>query len=228
MSMGKLLSFNKPARAIIAAAIALAAVSFAGYTANRVISGRLIEMEIIYEDNPAFYSQDIKLLWGDTVYHAVHIADARRGKEIGYAVNEYDDWRIYELKGYTRDHLCAIEKASGSGLWVFSVYPPEQPRQQYILENATDRDRMERMLSVSLYSDGTARLATPPISSYALVGACSYSYTDGELLIFDESQGEIARFEVVDDTAIIFRAATVPLFAKAGARYVIAPADLPH
>ncbi|MCL1829101.1 MAG: DUF4825 domain-containing protein, partial [Oscillospiraceae bacterium] len=76
---------------------------------------------------------------------------------------------------------------------------------------------------VSLYSDGTAKLATPPISSFAMVGAYYYSFTDGELLIYNESNEETARFEVVDDTTIIYRAATVPLFAEAGTRYLAAP-----
>ncbi|MCL1804596.1 MAG: M56 family metallopeptidase, partial [Clostridiales bacterium] len=206
----RVLHFKKPSRVVVVAAIVLVAVLSTGFAVNRAVSEPLIEMKMIYEENPAFFSRDMKLLWGDTVYHFVHIANGKPGKKIGYATDEYDGWHIFELKGYSRDHLCATEKTNDSGLWVFSVYPPEQPWQQYILENATDRDRMMRMLSISLYSDGTAKLATPPISSFAMVGTYYYSFTDGELLIYNDSNEETARFEVVDDTTIIFRTATVP------------------
>ena len=100
--------------------------------------------------------------------------------------------------------------------------PFEQIR-QYILENATDHDRFSKMLSVTLYQDGTVQLATPPISSYMLTGKCFYTFVDGELLICQESENIIARFKCVDECTLQFKSATVPLLADKGARYVSTP-----
>jgi len=107
--------------------------------------------------------------------------------------------------------------------------------QTYSLENPTERQKLERLSSISFYSDGTARLATPPISSYMLPD-CTYAFAHGELLIcacvetekseniFGVKNGEvIARFAVADDNTLVFQSATVPLFADEGARYVSAP-----
>ena len=100
----------------------------------------------------------------------------------------------------------------------------------YVLENATDRDKLEKMMYVSLFEDGKARLSSPPISSLYLPD-CKYSEKDGTIFIlFDNSKGVeffdmedgqiIATFEVVDDNTIIFKGASVALFASPGARYV--------
>jgi len=107
--------------------------------------------------------------------------------------------------------------------------------QTYHLENMTERQKLERLSSISLYSDGTARLATPPISSYMLPN-CTYDFADGELLIyasietkefesaFGVKHGDlIARFTVAADGALVFESATVLLFADKGARYASAP-----
>ena len=91
---------------------------------------------------------------------------------------------------------------------------------QYVLENTTDRERMERMLSITLYNDDRANLATPPISSYAMVGNYYYAFVNDELLIFQDRENITARFTVFDDNTLIFISATVPLFADNGARYV--------
>ncbi len=94
----------------------------------------------------------------------------------------------------------------------------------YSLENPTEQQKLERLLSVTLYDNGAALLRTPPISSYALP-QCTYSVADGELLIHTagengEQNGDvIARFTIVDN-ALVFQSATVPLFADSGARYV--------
>ena len=110
--------------------------------------------------------------------------------------------------------------------------PSETPMKTYTLENPTDKERMSRMLFVNLYSDGTAWLKTPLISSY-LLPKCTYSFVEDELLIYASIQTEksegffgvndksiIARFEVIDDNTIVFKSANVPLFADEGARYV--------
>ena len=108
----------------------------------------------------------------------------------------------------------------------------------YSLENPTDKQKLERLASITLYKNGTAELATPLISSY-LLPACTYSFEENELLIYaniemPESESAygvnngdvIARFAVADDGALVFESATVPLFADAGARYVLAPMTL--
>ena len=115
-------------------------------------------------------------------------------------------------------------------------YPKEQPWRQFILEKATERQRLERLLSVTLHHDGTAILATPPISSYMLP-ECTYTIIEGELLIhaviypktqemYSLSDGEIiARFDFVDGNTLVFKEASVPLFADARARYVLPTAS---
>jgi len=163
----------------------------------------------------------MKLIWGDTVYYKTPMNKTGQGAEIGYATDDISTWRIYELDGYGRDYLLAVES---DDVWrVMSTHPPESPFQQYILENATEKQKFERMLSVTLYSDGTAILATPPISSYALIGSYYYTFTDDELLIHYENDNIIARFTIIDDNTLVFKEATEPLFADVGARYVCTP-----
>ena len=217
------LNFKKPSRIFIAAAVMLMLVLSAGFAVNRAADEPLIEMQMIYEENPAHFLKDMKLIWGDTVYYVTPMNNTGQGREIGYATDEISTWRIYELRGHGRDYLLAVESED---VWrVMSVYPPEAPWRQYILENATERQRMERLLSVTLFSDGTARLATPLISSYMLVGPYYYAFENGELLIGYRNNNLVstiepfAKFEVVDDDTIVFKSATVPLFADAGARY---------
>ena len=217
------LNFKKPSRVIVLCAVALVAVLSAGFAVNRVINAPLIEMKMVYEENPAYFLKDMKLVWDDTDYFVTRISNAKRGKEIGYAVDELSTWRIYELKGYGRDYLYAVESKD---VWrVMSVYPPEKPSRQYILENASDEDRLVKMLSVTLYNDGTARLATPLISSYAMLAPCYYTFADDKLLIHYERDNVIAIFEIVDDNTILFKEASTPLYAEKGARYVAATVD---
>ncbi len=115
------------------------------------------------------------------------------------------------------------------------IIPSEAPTKTYSLENPTERQKIERLSSVQLYSDGTARLATPLISSYMLPN-CTYAFVDDELLIYANIETEkteaafgvkhreiIARFTVADDNTLVFRSAAVPLFADKGARYVSEP-----
>lgn len=109
-----------------------------------------------------------------------------------------------------------------------SEAPCAQFAHTYYLENTSERQRLERMQFVALYPDGTAMLAMPPISSY-IPPKCTYSVEEDALLIhavietpheegfFGVQDGDvIARFSIIDDNTLIFRSATVPLFADAG------------
>ena len=93
----------------------------------------------------------------------------------------------------------------------------------FFLKNATQKEQFERLLCVTLYEDGTAMLPTPLISSFRLVYPVYYTFSDDELLIHYESGDLIARFGVIDDNTLVFKEATVPLYAKTGARYVYMP-----
>ena len=202
---------------ILVAVMVLAVVLSVGFAVNRAAGGPLIEMQMVYEENPAFFLKEMKLIWDDAVYTVTPMSNPGRGREIGYASDKYSGWRIYELKGYGRDYVLAVESED---VWrVMSVYPHE-PWRQYILENPTDRQRAERMLSVTLYSDGTAWLATPLISSYALLSPYYYVFEGGQLLIFYDRNDPFAHFTVIDEDTLRFELATVPLFADKGARYV--------
>lgn len=101
----------------------------------------------------------------------------------------------------------------------------------FLLESMTDKEKLERLSSLSLDPDGTARLAQPLISSY-YPPPCRYELSDDALLILAvipspeqeavfgiEDGSEVARFEIIDRNTIIFRSASVPLYANEGARY---------
>ena len=184
----------------------------------------LIEMQMIYEENPAHWSKDLKLIWKEKIYSEVDwiIEKIEKGAKIGFADDEYGGWLLYELNGYDKDlFLLAQEKDNPDCTRIMTTYPTlRNIWRQYVLENATDRERMERMLSITLYNDGRANLATPPISSYAMVGNYYYSFENGELLISGEKENTVARFSAPDDDTLIFVSATVPLFADEGAHYV--------
>ncbi len=220
------LKFKKHSRIIVILAVALAAALSLGFAVNRAVRDRepLIEMTITDEENPAFWFTEMKLNWGERVYHVVSMPDPQRGREIGYARDTASEWRIFEIEGYSRDeYLLAVESED---VWrVMSVYPPEEPIKQYVLENATEIQRATRLLSVSLYADGTARLPTPPVGSAMPLSGCRYTFEGNQLLIRDERDDVIARFTVVDENTIVFNESSVLLFADEGARYVtLAPA----
>ncbi len=224
------LNFKKPSRVIIVAAAVLAAALTVGFALNRIQSAPPAKMQMVYEEDPAYALKRMRLVWDDTVYYVTPMESPKRGAEIGYTADELSTWRIFELKGHGRDYLLAVESED---VWrVMSVYPPEEPWRQYILENATEKMKMERLLSVSLYSDGTAVLATPLISSYSLP-ECAYTIEDGRLLISAKLETEseegffglsddevIVTFDMPDDNTLVFRSAAVVLFADDGARYV--------
>ena len=241
------LNFKKPSRVIVTLSIALAAVLVVGCSLNQATSSdplpwnatarptsdasaprdestHLIEMQIVYEENPAAFFPDMKLVWDGTVYHMTPMASAARGRQIGIATDEFGIWRIYELRGHGRDYLLAVESED---VWrVMSLNPPVQPWGQFILENATDEQRLTRLLSVTLYDDGTAMLAIPPISSFALFLPVYYAFEGGELLFYHERDSVFARFAVIDEHTIEFISSTAVLFADDGARYVAATAPV--
>lgn len=102
----------------------------------------------------------------------------------------------------------------------------------YSLENPTEKQKFERLLSITLYKNGDATLRTPLISSY-LLPKCTYSVDDDELLIHAAIENDlekgfygvknkevIARFKITGDETLVFRLSTVPLFAEFGAQYI--------
>ena len=105
----------------------------------------------------------------------------------------------------------------------YSIDSNDMPR-SYFLENATQKDKMEKMLSVTLYDNGEIKLAIPWISSFAFITPCKYSIEKNELLVRYENSDEIiAAFTIDDDGALIFKGSSLRLYADSGARYVYAP-----
>ncbi len=109
---------------------------------------------------------------------------------------------------------------------------PAETVQTYTLEKYTKRQRLERLLSVTLYNNGTAFLSTPPISSYRLPKS-TYTVENKKLRIhaaietnqekdfYGVENGEVlAIFTVENKNILIFESATVAVFADKGARYV--------
>ena len=181
----------------------------------------LYSMQIKYVENPARLLRDIQLIWNDVTYHATPSTYTSRGRQIGYANDEYSAWRIYELIGQGHEYLLAVESEY---VWrVMSVHPPEAPSQLFVLENATDELRFTRLSSVSLYQDGTAVLATPPISSFMLMSRMVYSFEDNRLVISNAGWDDNIEviFDIDYDGALLFRSANIPVFADEGARYVL-------
>ena len=104
----------------------------------------------------------------------------------------------------------------------------EDSPKTYLLENATDNDIFERMISITLYSNGTAELPQPVISSYML-SDCKYDVVNGELIIYTSSIDEpLAIFTIEDNNMLIFKSTTVPIRADIGARYIYEPIRLPN
>jgi len=133
--------------------------------------------------------------------------------------------------------LTACSHGTGRDAANNHVTPPIT--QTYSLENPTDKQKLERLLSVTLYDDGTATLATPVISSY-LLPKCAYAIVGSELQIrsiiengtaeaaYDVKNGDIiASFEMADNNTLIFLTSIVPMFADEGARYVCAKDTAP-
>jgi len=219
----RVLNFKKPSRVIIVAAIALTAILSLGFAMNRAAGAplendELYTMEIVYVDNPASFLPEMRLIWDGDVYYVTSMPEAERGRLIGHVSGELSDWNIYEVAGRGHDYLYAVESEN---VWrIMSTSPPESPIQLYILENATERQRLERTLSISLYQDGTARISIAPISSFMLSHPLFYAIAGDELIIHCADNYIIVRFDIDDDGALIFRHSSRQLFIDENARYV--------
>jgi len=90
----------------------------------------------------------------------------------------------------------------------------------YHLENAAKEDEIQRVVTVTLYSDGTAEIPQPAISSFSLT-SYNYSVVDNELLLYTDNKKEyMAVFTVEDKNTLVFKSKTLPIFADIGARYI--------
>ena len=152
-------------------------------------------------------------------------------------ITDNDGWYIrFDIQPLYQDEAGSGSHGLGSDvIHVFYDVSLSVSAKTYNLENMTERQKLERLQSVTLYDDGTAKLATPPISSFLLPN-CTYAFADGELLIYASIMTEelenafsvkngqvIARFTVADDNTLIFQSATVPVFADEGVRYTFTP-----
>jgi len=100
------------------------------------------------------------------------------------------------------------------------------------LENATERQKLERMTQFLLHSDGKATLLAPPISSY-FPPLCTYAI-EGDEMVFRaiindanergfyglEDGDVVARFAFIDENTLEFISSEVVLFAEPNGRYV--------
>jgi len=103
------------------------------------------------------------------------------------------------------------------------------------LENATERQKMERMTQFLLHSDGKATLLAPVISSY-MPPLCTYAVEGDEMVFRAIINGEhdrgfygledgdvVARFAFIDENTLEFLSSEVVLFAEPNGRYVAVP-----
>ena len=100
------------------------------------------------------------------------------------------------------------------------------------LENATERQKVERMTQILLHSDGKATLLAPVISSY-IPPLCTYTIEGDEMVFraiiigehdkgfYGLEDGEVvARFAIIDENTLEFLSSEVALFAEPNGRYV--------
>jgi hypothetical protein len=119
--------------------------------------------------------------------------------------------------------LCLIMLAGCNGQAENNTVNCDDSARMFFLENATSRQRMERLLSVTLYNDGRAELALPPISSFFAFGL-TFTQIENEVLIhWDEEDNVLAKLEFVDENTLIFTETSGSLFVDIGARYVYTP-----
>jgi len=175
-------------------------------------------MEIVYVENPASFFPDMKLIWDDTAYHVISMENLRKGRQIGFAVDEFSTWSIHEVIGYGTNILLAVESED---VWrVMNHDPPLEPLMVYILENATQEDKFLRTLSVLLYPYGEAVINESLLSSYIIRDPLFYTVDDGKMLIYNEDKSIIISFDIDAEGTLVYRSATIPLRAEVGARYV--------
>jgi len=95
----------------------------------------------------------------------------------------------------------------------------EDSPKTYWLENATDEDKFERMVSITLYRRGAAALPQPMISSYMLPDG-KHDVVNGELIIYATTVNEpLAIFIIEDNDTLVLKSKNVPISADIGARY---------
>ena len=223
--------FKNTSRLIIVVIVAFVVLTGAVFLVYTMVKAPLVEMQIIYIDDPSYSFSRIQLKADETTYSDDTLMlkgtiPPNRGKEVGYALDEHGvNWRIFELKGYSREEYLLIFERDNMEVVRIMTTNLRPVFGIYILENVTWEQTVTRMMSVTLYQDGTAFLATPMISSFSPMGfPCYYSFENGELLIYYESDTDdaIAFFDVIDDT-LVFREAYASLFADVGARYILTP-----
>ena len=164
------LKFQKPTRVIIIASVTLALVLSVGFSMNRINSvqadnDELIQMEVIYVENPASFFSDMRLIWNNTVYYDFTPYAPKppvRGTEIGFAWDNYGQWRIFECEMYGQDFLIMYE-SENMDVWRLMHTRLPELYGTYIHEHTSEEQMFTRMRSVILYKDGTARLTVPPI-----------------------------------------------------------------
>jgi hypothetical protein len=125
-------------------------------------------------------------------------------------------------------------------VWEITIHNNLFAWKSYALENATERQRMERMTQFSLYTNGTASFAVPQISSY-IPPNCTYTVESDEMVFRAiiktehekgffglEDSDIVARFLIEDENTLVFLSAEVALFAEQNGRYVLVyPDDTP-
>jgi len=230
----RMLHFKKPSRWVVVIAVIVVAALSVGFAFNQISqsdetvpqnesASDFIEMDVFHVDDAASFFPLMMLRWGDIVYQDISNYWAGHftpGDEIGYAVSELGTfWRVFELDGFGQEYLLIFARDHMEAFRLMHPYPPEVVG-QFVLEDATDYQRFTQMLSVTLYYDGTARLAIPPISSFQIRHPIYFTLTDNALIIHDGNQSTVARFYVIDSNTIIFAESDLPLRADVGARYV--------
>ena len=119
---------------------------------------------------------------------------------------------------------------------------PESPYlvawKTYALENATEEQRVGRMMYISLYTNGTMSFAPALAISSAPPPRCTYSI-EGDEMVFRaiikterdrnfhklEDGDVVARFTILDENTLVFHSAEITLNAEPNGRYVAVYTD---
>ena len=214
-----MLSAKKSVLVITIVAMAVVAVISVGLVLNRFAQKHLIEMQMVYEDTPPFISIDnpayINMIWDDTAYFVTSVENYKRGKEIGYAANGFDAWRVYEIEGYGRDYLLVTNDNKR-----FVMSSNIQLLQRYTFDS-TPTVFSSKLISITLYNDGTARIARSLLSSTMLLDSTYYyAFSGDELLIHYKSGDLFAKFDVFDENTLIFKEPSLAWMSYEGARFI--------
>ena len=103
----------------------------------------------------------------------------------------------------------------------------------YALENATEQQRAERMMYISLYTNGTMSFAPAMVSSTVPPPQCTYAIEGNEMVFRAiiktardrdfhklEDGDIVARFTIIDDDTLMFHSSEILLYAEPNGRYV--------